>query len=120
MGLRRAARDELLDAKGIARLSQVLIVIGGHHCDAEEFQRRALNPELCRRKRLRIGMDGQKARAEARDLRRSLGHGGWNVMQLEVEKHLFALRDEILRERQAASIGKLHPDFVKGHALAKP
>ena len=46
--------------------------------------------------------------------------GVGDVMQLEVDENLLAVRGQPFGERQAAGVCQFHADLVEGHAVAKP
>ena len=65
-------------------------------------------------------MDGEKRRAEARDLGDRPLDGVGDVVQLEVQEDLPAGGDEPLDEAEFAAIGELHADLVEAGAVADP
>ena len=66
-------------------------------------------------------MDGEEGRAELRGLRRRALDRVGDVMQLEIEKDLFARRGEPADERRGrAAVGELHADLIEDRAVADP
>ena len=86
----------------------------------EDLHSRSLGARDRRAHRLRIGVDGEEPRAQFGRLRGRPLDGVGNVVQLEVEKDLFARRSQFGDERQAAAIGELHPNLIEDHAVADP
>ena len=115
-----AAPDRLDHPEPAAGVEEIGVVIGGQHRDGENSHSRAFGAGDRGAHRLRIGVDGEECRAELRRLRGRPLDGVGNVMQLEVEKDLFARRRELGDERQAAAIGELHADLIECRAVADP
>ena len=97
--LRGAAGDEVRRRRRrIARLGEVLVVVGGQHGDGEDLQGRARLPGHRRAHGLRIGVDGQEGGAEPGDRAHALLDRVADVVELEVEEDLLALADQFAGE----------------------
>ena len=118
--LARAAKHGFLDALRVSGIPHIALVVGREHRHGENAQRRAGAAFDRGFHRLRIGVHGQKRRAEARDAFDTALNRVADVVQLEVHENLLAGADQPLGERQAARIGELITDLVEAHAVAEP
>ena len=64
-------------------------------------------------------MHGEEGGAELGHACHALGHGVADVVQLEIEEHLLAGRDQAGREVQPAGEGKLIADLVEPHRFTQ-
>ena len=113
--LRGARGGQFADAHVVAGGGEIGVVIGGQHGHRENAQLRAALALDRRLHGLRIGVHGEKGRAELRHALDALGHRVADVVQLEIEKHLLAGRDQAGGERQAAGESELIADLVERH-----
>jgi len=118
-GLGPAARHQVGGrSRRVAGLEEIALVVGGQHGDAQNLQGRSGPARHRRPHGLGIGVDGEKGHAEAGDRPHPFLHRVGDVVQLEVEKHLLALGDQVAGEIEPARIGELVADLVEGAGLA--
>ena len=115
-----ASLDQVGNAQAIAGGMQVAVVIGGQHGHGQDFQIRSRARPGRRLHGLRIGVHGQKRRAEPGDALDTARHRIADVVQLEIDKDLLAGIGELPHQRQASGKSQLITDLVKRHGIAEP
>src|SRR5215218_4015428 len=111
----RAAGDEFRSRDGgVSRLDEIVVVVRSEHGHGEDFQVRSGFSGDGRAHGLRIGVDRQERGAEAGHGAHAFLHRVADVVELEIEKDLLALSDQLPGELEAARIGELVADLVEG------
>ena len=115
----RACGDQCLYRRVVAGRLKVAVVIGGEHGDGENAQTAFARLDRGLH-RLRIGMNRQEGRAEARDAFHALRDRIADVVQLEIEEGALAGAGKLLRVSKSARKSELVADLVERHGIAEP